>query len=101
VVSGHAKQEQSLMPCRPSKVGRRNNLARHARVVCGVIAVAALLGSLFLSESPYGSVLAAAGAGLLVAVVLLPLLTEFEIDVLGIRAKALVEEAVATALVSR
>jgi hypothetical protein len=76
------------MACRPGKVGRLQNLRRPARVSCVVVAVGLLAASFFVSDSQ-GSLLAtAAGAVLLVLVLLLPVLTEFEVDVFGLRAKA-------------
>ena len=76
------------MGCRPGKVGRLQNLRRPARVFCGVVAVGLLVGSFFVSDSQSSSLVTAAGAVLLVVVFLLPGLTEFQVDVFGLSAKA-------------
>jgi hypothetical protein len=76
------------MACRPGKVGRLEKLRRPARVSCVVVAVGLLAASFFVSGSQSSLFATAAGAVLLVLVLLLPVLTEFEVDVFGIRAKA-------------
>jgi hypothetical protein len=76
------------MACRPGKVGRLENLGRPARVLCVVLAVVLIAGSFFVSSSQSSVLVTAAGALLLVVVLLLPVMTEFEVDVFGLRAKA-------------
>jgi hypothetical protein len=76
------------MACRPGKVGRLENLRRPARVLCVVLAVGLLAASFFVSGSQSSLFVTAAGAVLLVVVLLLPVMTEFEVDVFGLRAKA-------------
>jgi hypothetical protein len=77
-----------LMACRPGKVGRLQNLRRPARVFCGVVAVALLAASFFVSDSRSSLFVTAAGAVLLVVVFLLPAMTQFEVDVFGLTATA-------------
>jgi hypothetical protein len=76
------------MACRPGKVGRLENLGRPARVFCVVLAVGFLAASFFVPGSQSSLFVTAAGAVLLVVVLLLPVMTEFEVDVFGLRAKA-------------
>lgn len=75
------------MACRPSEAGRLQKFGRPARLACGLVGVLMFAGS-FWVPNPQGTAVAAVGGLILFAVVLLPVLTEFEIDVLGIRAKA-------------
>lgn len=75
------------MACRPSETGRLQKLGRPARVLCGVMGFLLIAGS-FWVPGPRGPVLAAAGGLVVFVVVLLPALTDFELDLLGIRAKA-------------
>ena len=75
------------MTCRPSETGRLEKLALPARIGCGVLGALLLVGS-FLDPAGLGTAMAAAGGLVIFAAVLLPVLTDFEIDALGIRAKA-------------
>lgn len=76
------------MACDASRVGRWQNLRRPARIASALVAVAILLGSYLMSETRLASLLTATGAVLLVVGLLMPVLTEFEVDALGLRAKA-------------
>lgn len=62
-------------------------MGRPARVLCVVLAVA-LIAASFVPGMPGGLLMTAAGAAVLVFVLVLPGLTEFEVDVFGMRAKA-------------
>ena len=76
------------MACHAGRVGRLQSLRRPARIASAVVAVGFLLVSYLVSETQRASLLTAVGAILLVLALLLPVLTEFEVDVLGLRAKA-------------
>lgn len=75
------------MACRSSEAGRLQKFSRPARLACGLVGVLMFVGSFWI-KNPQGTVVAAAGGFVLFVVILLPVLTEFEIDILGIRAKA-------------
>lgn len=76
------------MGCSTGEVGRLTQLKRPIRVIGIVLAVGLVGVSFTLSNGIGGSAAAAAGCAVLVVVLLLPVITEFEIDVLGFRARA-------------
>jgi hypothetical protein len=76
------------LSCPTGRVGRLAQLQRPIRVVCAVLAVALVVLSFTLPDGSGGSAVTVAGCAVLVVVVLLPVVTDFEIDVLGMRAKA-------------
>lgn len=75
------------MTCRPSEIGRLEKLGRPARLACGVVGALMYVGS-FLVDDRLGEAIAAAGGLIVFVAVLLPVLTDFQIDALGIHAKA-------------
>lgn len=76
------------MSCRPGKVGRLEHLRRPARVVCLIVAVGLLITSFLVPRDQGALLMTAGGAALGVAVLLLPVLTGFEVDLFGMKAKA-------------
>jgi hypothetical protein len=76
------------MTCRAGETGRLDKLKRPARLVSAVIGVGLVAVPVRLSGGHLGTDLTLAGIGVLFVALLLPALTEFEIDVFGIHAKA-------------
>jgi len=76
------------MTCRPGELTRLDKLKRPARLVSALVGVVLVAGSIRLSDGRLGTDLTAAGILVLFVALLLPALTEFEIDVFGIHAKA-------------
>jgi hypothetical protein len=76
------------MTCRAGETGRLDKLKRPARLVSAVVGVGLVAVSVQLSDGHLGTDLTLAGVGVLFVALLLPALTEFEIDVFGIHAKA-------------
>lgn len=75
------------MTCRRSETGFLEKLKRPARVLCGILGVLLLSAPIWF-EGQQAILVAAAGGLLVVVAVLLPVLTEFEIDILWVRVKA-------------
>ncbi len=76
------------MPCRPREIGPLEHLRQPIRVGVVVVGAGLLIASLWLSGAQHGVEVAVAGAALLFFSLLLPVLTEFEIDVFGVHARA-------------
>ena len=75
------------MTCRAGEVGRFEKFAWPTRLAAGVLG-ALLFAASFVSTRAPATTMAAAGGLIVFVAVLLPVLTEFEIDALGIHAKA-------------
>lgn len=76
------------MSCRSGEVGRLENLRRPGRIVSGFVGLSLLLGSFWLSGAQHGTEIALLGILMLFVALLLPALTDFEVDLFGIRTKA-------------
>lgn len=75
------------MPCRSNEVGRLESLARPARILAAFVGVGLVTASLWVPAGQRGAALSLLGVGVLFVALLLPGLTDFEIDILGVHAK--------------
>jgi len=73
--------------CQTGQVSRLGQFRRPIRVICTLLAIGLVVWSYSVPSKTWGSVASATGIGVIVVVLLLPLITEFEVDVFGFRAR--------------